>query len=86
MIANFSVVRNEKRLKIPIKIINFFSFPSKVLRLSFGILKTKEKEARKKGKQEKNKIKIKKGAKKSRMKEKYNQIKVLRWEKNLRED
>lgn len=24
MIANFSVVRNEKRLKIPIKIINFF--------------------------------------------------------------
>jgi len=53
MIANFSVVRNEKRLKIPIKIIKFFSFPSKVLRLSFGILKTKEKEARKKASRKK---------------------------------
>jgi hypothetical protein len=86
MIANFSVVRNEKRLKIPIKIIKFSFFSIKSSSFELWYFKNKDEGRRKKASRKNEKIKIKKGAKKSRMKEKNNRIKVLRWEKNLRED
>ncbi|KAL7031619.1 hypothetical protein ACKWTF_007073 [Chironomus riparius] len=81
MIANFSVVRNEKRLKIPIKIIkfSFFSIKSSSFELWY-FKKTIARRKKEKKASRKKENKNKKGAKKSR-KRKNNRIKLLRWEK-----